>query len=332
MTTDQPVLSVLDLAPITEGSDAGTALRHTLDLARHAERWGYRRFWIAEHHNIPSVASSATAVVIGYVAGGTSRIRVGSGGIMLPNHSPLVIAEQFGTLEALYPGRIDLGLGRAPGGDRATSRALRRGPESADQFPDDVRRLQEYFGPRNPNAPVRAIPGEGLNVPMYMLGSSTFGAGLAAELGLPYAFASHFAPDALHAALRVYRTTFKPSATLKAPHVMIGVNVFAAATDEEAGLLFTSLQQQFLNLIRGQPHEVPPPDPDVGKRMNAFEKAHLDQMTRYSLVGSPDTVRLQLQKIVEETGADEIIATAQIYDHRARLESFRILADLAPQA
>ncbi len=320
--------SVLDLAPIPVGGSPATSFVNTLDLARHAEAWGYHRYWLAEHHSIPGVASSATAVLIGYVAGGTERIRVGSGGIMLPNHAPLIIAEQFGTLETLYPGRIDLGLGRAPGGDMATLLALRRTPHSADTFPDDVLELQAYFRPSSPGQPVRAIPGEGLDVPIYLLGSSLFSAGLAARLGLPFAFASHFAPDHLHAALELYRTRFQPSASLTKPYVMIGVNVFAADTDSEAKRLFTSLQQQFLNLIRGKPSEVPPPVASMEGRWSPSEQAHIERLTRYSVVGSASTLRQGLEELLAETQADEVIATAQMFDHAARLHSFEIAAQV----
>ncbi|HZN69511.1 MAG TPA: LLM class flavin-dependent oxidoreductase, partial [Tepidisphaeraceae bacterium] len=296
-------------------------------LARHAERWGYKRFWLAEHHNIPGVASAATAVLIAHVAAGTSRIRVGSGGIMLPNHSPLLIAEQFGTLESMHPGRIDLGVGRAPGGDMRTARALRRNLGSnADTFPEDLRELMSYFGPAAADQPVRAIPGAGLDVPVYLLGSSDFSARLAAELGLPFAFASHFAPDYLPVALELYRTHFKPSAMLAQPYVMVGVNVFAADTDEEARRLFTTLQQQFLNLIRGVPGPVPPPVDTMDGRWTEPEQRHVARMTRVSAVGSPATVRRKLEAIAAETGADELIATAQVYDHASRLRSFELAA------
>ncbi len=319
--------SVLDLAPIVQGGDAAQAFRNTLDLARHAERWGYHRYWLAEHHNIPGIASAATSVVIGYVAGGTSRLRVGSGGIMLPNHSPLVIAEQFGTLESLYPGRIDLGLGRAPGGDQLTARALRRGlGSSGDTFPQDVLVLQSYFAPAAPEQPLRAIPGAGLSVPLYLLGSSDFSARLAAEFGLPFAFASHFAPDYLHEAIAIYRRHFKPSAQLGRPHVMVGANVIAAGTDAEAKRLFTSLQQAFLGLVRGARSELPPPIDDMESRWSPLEAAHVQRMTRCSAVGSPRTVRRELEALIDATGADEIIATAQIFDHAARLRSFEIAA------
>ena len=321
-------LSILDLAPILPGQTAADSFRNTLDLAQHAEQWGYHRFWLAEHHNIPGIASAATAVLIGHVAGGTERIRVGSGGIMLPNHSPLVIAEQFGTLASLYPGRIDLGLGRAPGGDMATTLALRRSANSADRFPQDVQELQQYFRPARPNQTVRAIPGEGLEVPIYLLGSSLFSAQLAAQLGLPFAFASHFAPDLLHDALKQYRSHFEPSDVLAEPYVMVGMNLFAADTDTEARRLFTSLQQQFLNLVRGRPTLLQPPVDDMDTVWSPAEKVHVDRMTRYSVVGSAETVKQGLEQILAETQANELIATAQIYDHTARLRSFEIAAGI----
>lgn len=321
--------SVLDLAPIIEGGDAGLAFRNTLDLARHAEKWGYHRYWLAEHHNIPGVASAATSVVIGHVAGGTSRIRVGSGGIMLPNHAPLLIAEQFGTLEALYPGRIDLGLGRAPGGDQVTARALRRNlGSSGDTFPQDVLELQGYFHPTVKGQALQAIPGAGLSVPLYLLGSSDFSARLAAELGLPFAFASHFAPDYLQTALQIYRNNYKPSKQNPEPHAIVGVNVFAAETDEDARHLFTSLEQQFLNLIRGNPGAIRPPVPDMRLLWSLAEEQHVRRMTHYSLIGSAETVREKAEGLIRETGADEIIATAQIYDHAARLRSFEIFSEV----
>jgi luciferase family oxidoreductase group 1 len=321
--------SVLDLAPIIAGGDAGLSFRNSLDLARHAEKWGYHRFWLAEHHNIPGIASAATSVVIGHVAAGTSTIRVGSGGIMLPNHAPLVIAEQFGTLEALFPGRIDLGLGRAPGGDQLTARALRRNlGSSGDTFPQDVRELQEFFRPASKGQLLRAIPGNGLNVPLYLLGSSDFSARLAAELGLPFAFASHFAPDYLETALAIYRRDYTPASQDGKPHAIVAVNVFAAETDEEARVLFSSLQQQFLNLIRGIPGELQPPVADMSLRWSTAEELHVRRMMRYSLVGSPDTIRRGVEDLLKETAADEIIATAQIYDHAARLRSFEIFAEV----
>jgi len=330
MKNSSPLLySVLDLSPILAGETAAQSFRHSLNLAQQAEKWGYHRYWVAEHHNIPGVASAATSVVIGYIAGGTSSIRVGSGGIMLPNHAPLVIAEQFGTLESLFPGRIDLGLGRAPGGDQTTSRALRRGlGSSGDTFPDDVRELQRYLGPTQPGQKVRAVPGQGLNVPLYLLGSSLFSAQLAAEMGLPFAFASHFAPEMLYQALNIYRTRFQPSEVLEKPHVMVGVNVFAADTDPEAKRLFTSLQQVFLNLIRGWPRELQPPVDDIKKVWNPVEAAQVDRMTSCSVVGSPETLRSQLQTLLDNTGANEIIATAHIHDQQARLRSFEMASEI----
>lgn len=323
--------SVLDLAPILPGGSARDSFANTLDLAQHAERWGYTRFWLAEHHNIAGIASAATSVLIGHVAGGTERIRVGAGGIMLPNHAPLVIAEQFGTLESLYPGRIDLGLGRAPGGDAETARALRRYKESADRFPADLRELQGYFGPADATASVRAVPGQGLEVPIYLLGSSDFSARLAAKEGLPFAFASHFAPDFLETAIALYRGGFTPSAQLRSPYVMVGVNLFAADTDQEARRLFTTLQQAFLNLIRGVPGTLPPPVDTMDGRWNPSERAHVDHMTHYSVVGSAASIRRQLDAILEQTNADELIFTSQIHAHEARLHSFEIGAELMRQ-
>jgi luciferase family oxidoreductase group 1 len=319
-------LSVLDLAPIVEGGDAALAFRRSLDLARHAECWGYRRFWLAEHHGMPGIASAATAVVIGYIAAGTSTIRVGAGGIMLPNHAPLLIAEQFGTLASLFPGRIDLGLGRAPGSDQLTARALRRSPMAADTFPDDVVELLDYFRPAHPGRRVRAVPGEGLDVPVWILGSSLFGAQLAAELGLPYAFASHFAPAALGQALEIYRSRFKPSAQLERPHVMLGVNVFAAETDDAGRRLFTSLQQAFVNLRRGHPGKLPPPDDSFVERLTPGDRQMIDEMLSFTVAGSPATVRRGLEALVARTGADELMVTSQIYDHEARLRSYDLAA------
>ena len=319
-------LSVLDLAPIVEGGDAAEALARSLDLAQHAERWGYRRFWLAEHHGMPGIASAATAVVIGHVAAGTSTIRVGAGGIMLPNHAPLVIAEQFGTLASLYPRRIDLGLGRAPGSDQVTVRALRRSPLAAETFPEDVIELMRYFEPSRPGQMVQAVPGAGVDVPIWILGSSLYGAQLAAELGLPYAFASHFAPAALHQALEHYRSRFKPSDRLDRPHVMLGVNVFAAETDAEGRRLFTSLQQAFVNLRRGHPGRLPPPDEGFLERLPPGDRHMVDEVLSVSAVGSPDTVRQRLEEIVDRTGADELMLTSQIYDHGARLRSFELAA------
>jgi luciferase family oxidoreductase group 1 len=327
--------SVLDLAPIVEGGDAAQSFRNTLDLAQHAERWGYNRYWLAEHHNIPSVASAATAVVIGYVACGTSSIRVGAGGIMLPNHAPLIIAEQFGTLASLYPGRIDLGLGRAPGSDQTTARALRRPPTAGDTFPQDVLELMAYFHPE-PGQTVRAVPGAGLDVPIWILGSSLFGAQLAAALGLPFAFASHFAPTLLDQALAVYRSRFKPSPQLDRPYVMIGVNVFAADTDAEARPLFTSLQQAFVNLRRGQPAALAPPSDGYAERLPPYERALLDDVLAYSVVGGPDRVRRGLEAVIARTAADELMITSQVFDHAARLRSFEVTTEvrqtLAPVA
>ncbi|MHB1175364.1 MAG: LLM class flavin-dependent oxidoreductase [Sulfuriferula sp.] len=320
--------SILDLSPITEGSNAAQSFRNTLDLARHAERWGYQRFWLAEHHGMPGIASAATAVLIGHVAGGTSTIRVGAGGIMLPNHSPLVIAEQFGTLESLYPGRIDLGLGRAPGSDQLTARALRRNLASdADQFPQDVVELMDYFAATQRHA-VRAVPGAGLNVPIWILGSSLFGAQLAADLGLPYAFASHFAPAQMMQALALYRATFRPSAHLEKPYVMLGFNVFAADSEEEAQFLATSMQQAFVSLRSGHPKRLPPPENGYMNRIGPPERALLDQVLSCSAIGSSDTVKLKLEAFIEQTGADELMITSQIFDHSARLRSYEITANL----
>jgi len=321
-------LSVLDLAPIIEGRDAAYAFRNTLDLARHAEAWGYRRYWLAEHHNMPGIASAATSIVIAHVANGTKTIRVGAGGIMLPNHSPLAIAEQFGTLESLYPGRIDLGLGRAPGSDGLTARALRRNSlvDEAEAFPRDVLELIAYF--RDATGPVRAVPGAGLHVPIWILGSSLFGAQLAAALGLPYAFASHFAPGQMMQAIDVYRAQFRPSDQLERPYMMLGFNVFAADTDEEARLLFTSLQQAFVNLRRGQPGRLPPPSAGFEDQLTAAERAMIGQALSSSAVGSRDTIRRGLASFISRTGADELIITSQIFDHAARLRSYEITADL----
>ena len=319
--------SILDLSPITEGSDAAQSFRNTLDLARHAERWGYHRFWLAEHHGMPGIASAATAVLIGHVAGGTTSIRVGAGGIMLPNHSPLVIAEQFGTLESLFPGRIDLGLGRAPGSDHATARALRRNLASEDQFPQDVVELMDYFSSTQPHA-VRAVPGAGLNVPIWMLGSSLFGAQLAAALGLPYAFASHFAPAQMMQAIALYRSTFKPSAQLVKPYVMLGFNVFAADTSEEAQFLATSMQQAFVNLRSGHPGRLQPPMDGYLNRLNPQERSMLDQVLSCAAIGTRDTVAHTLKEFIGQTGADELMITSQIFDHSARLRSFEITAEI----
>ncbi|HEY0835934.1 MAG TPA: LLM class flavin-dependent oxidoreductase [Azospirillum sp.] len=325
---DPPALSVLDLAPVPLGFTPADALRNTLDLARHAERWGYRRYWLAEHHNMVGIASAATAVVIGHVAAGTSTIRVGAGGIMLPNHAPLVIAEQFGTLESLFPGRIDLGLGRAPGTDQTTLRALRRDPAAAEDFPQDVLELQALFGPLQPGQRVQAVPGTGLNVPLWILGSSLYGAQLAAMLGLPYAFASHFAPDALMQALQVYRESFSPSRQLDRPYAMVGVNVIAADTDAQARRLFTSAQQQFTNLVRGTRGQLPPPIDDIESYWSPMEKPQASRMLACSIVGSPDTVRRGLESFIARTGADELIVASAIHDHAARLHSYELLAEV----
>jgi luciferase family oxidoreductase group 1 len=323
-----PEFSVLDLAPVPEGATPADALRNTLDLARHVEALGYRRFWLAEHHNMVGIASAATAVVIGYVACGTRTIRVGAGGIMLPNHAPLIIAEQFGTLASLYPGRIDLGLGRAPGTDQRTLRALRRDPSSADSFPQDVLELQTLLGPLQPGQVVQAVPGTDTNVPLWILGSSLFGAQLAAVLGLPYAFASHFAPDALMQALQVYREKFQPSKQLDRPYVMVGANVVAAETDAEARRLFTSAQQQFTNLFRGTRSRLPPPIDDIEAYWSPAEKAQASRMLACSFVGSAETVRRGLEDFIAQTGADEVIVASAIYDHAARLRSYEILAEV----
>ena len=323
-------LSVLDLAPITQGSDASQSFRNTLDLARHCEAWGYTRFWLAEHHGMPGIASAATAVLIGHVAGGTARIRVGAGGIMLPNHSPLVIAEQFGTLESLYPGRIDLGLGRAPGSDQLTARALRRNLDSdPDAFPLDVQELADYFSDA-PRQPVRAVPGTGLKVPLWILGSSLYGAQVAAALGLPYAFASHFAPAQMMHAIEVYRARFTPSAQLARPYVMLGFNVFAADTLEEARFRATSMQQAFVNLRSGRPSAMPPPVEGYAERLGPAERAILDQVLSCSAIGTPDSVHKDIHAFLARTQADELILTSAIFDHAARLRSYEIAGQLLP--
>ena len=322
-------ISVLDLSPITQGGTAAQSLENTLDLARHAERWGYRRYWLAEHHNMPAVASAATSVVIAHVAGGTSTIRVGAGGIMLPNHSPLVIAEQFGTLESLFPGRIDLGLGRAPGSDQITAIALRRNT-SADTFPQDVVELLAYFREPVPPQKVKAVPGAGLNVPVWILGSSLFGAQLAAELGLPYAFASHFAPAQMMSAIQVYRSMFRPSEYLDRSRLMLGLNVVAADSDNGAQRLFTSHQQLFLGLRRGQLGPLPPPvDPDHFQGgLTPVERAELQHTLSTAVVGSPETVRAGVADFIRRTSPDELIVTGQIFDHSARVYSYEILQEV----
>jgi luciferase family oxidoreductase group 1 len=320
--------SILDLAPIVQGGTAADALRNARDLAQQAEGWGYRRFWMAEHHSMPGIASAATSVALAYVGGGTSTIRIGAGGIMLPNHAPLQIAEQFGTLESLFPGRVDLGLGRAPGTDQAAAHALRRNLNAdVNQFPRDVVELMNYLQPGEP-ARVRAIPGEGLSIPVWILGSSTFGAQLAAHLGLPYAFASHFAPGQMMEALHVYRTTFQPSAQLAEPYVMLGYNAFAADTDEEAALMATSLMQAFIALRGGTPGQLPPPAAGYYESLSPAQRAGLDHVLSCSAIGGPDKVHAAIQAFVERTGADELMITSQTYDHDARLRSFAIVAEL----
>ena len=320
----KPRLSVLDLCPITTGGSAALALRNSRDLAQHAERWGYERFWLAEHHNMPGVASAATAVAISFVAGGTTTLRVGAGGVMLPNHAPLIVAEQFGTLAALYPGRIDLGLGRAPGTDPLTARALRRDPSgSAESFPRDVLELMTYFDAEKPGQPIRAVPGAGLEVPIWLLGSSLYSAELAALLGLPFAFAAHFAPDLLEPALELYRSRFKSSKRLAAPYTLVCTNVYAADTDREARRLFTSLEQAFAALRRGQPIPLPPPVQEVSEDARA-----LPDLFRYAIVGGPSAVREGIEAFLAFTGADELMVTAMIYDHAARLRSFELVAEI----
>lgn len=320
-------ISLLDLSPIIEGGDASLALKNSRDLARHAETLGYRRFWLAEHHNMPGIASAATAVAIGYVAEGTSRIRVGAGGIMLPNHAPLIVAEQFGTLAALYPGRIDLGIGRAPGSDQGTARALRRNlMGDVDRFPEDVLELIDYFEPARPGQAIRAVPGSGLQVPVWILGSSLYGAQLAAALGLPYAFASHFAPEQLNEASRLYREQFRPSRWLAAPYLMLALNVFAAASDDEAVRLFTSQQLAFANLRRGRPGPLPAPVDDITRHLSPPEMAMVEHALAVRVVGSPTTVKAGITAFVERHGPDELILTANIHDHQARLRSFQIAA------
>jgi luciferase family oxidoreductase group 1 len=324
-----PPLSVLDLAPIVEGATPREALGNSLDLAQHVERWGYNRFWLAEHHNAIGIASAATAVVIAHVAAGTRTIRVGAGGVMLPNHAPIVIAEQFGTLEALHPGRIDLGLGRAPGTDQLTIHALRRDPTSADTFPQDVVELQRFLADAQPGQLVRATPGAGSRVPLWILGSSLFGAQLAAMLGLPYAFASHFAPDALLPALELYRSRFEPSEQLQQPYAMVGANAIVADDDATARTLFTSVQQSFANILRNRRGQLPPPIDDIESYWTPPEKERASAMLRRSYVGSPETVRAALDEFVAETNADELIVAAAIHDHTARLRSYELLAQLA---
>jgi len=322
-------LSILDLAPIVHGSDAAQALRNSLDLARHAERLGFRRFWLAEHHGMAGIASAATAVVIGHVASGTRTIRVGAGGIMLPNHAPLVIAEQFGTLESLYPGRIDLGLGRAPGSDMATMRALRRDPLAGEMFPQDVIELMEYFAPPQKGQPVRAVPGAGLEVPVWILGSSLFGAQVAASLGLPFSFASHFAPAMLDQAAAIYRREFKPSARCPKPYFMPAVNVFAAETEARARRLFSSVQQVFAALRRGRPTRLPAPVDDIRAVLEPHELSGLEQVLSVTVTGTPVMVRSGLEALAARTQADELMIVSQIYDHEERVRSLELTAAAA---
>jgi luciferase family oxidoreductase group 1 len=321
-------ISILDLVPVILGETPHEALRKSLDLAQRAEKFGYKRYWVAEHHNMTGIASAATSVVIGYLAGGTSTIRVGSGGIMLPNHAPLVIAEQFGTLASLYPDRIDLGLGRAPGTDHRTLRALRRDPMRESSFPDDVLELQHFLAPAESGQAVRAVPGAGTEVPIWILGSSTYGAQLAASLGLPYAFASHFAPDALLVALDIYRERFKPSKQLDQPYAMVGINVVVADTDDEASRLFTTVQQSFTNLVRGAGGKLQPPIDNIDDYWTAAEKQHASHMLKYSIAGSSETVRRELDDFVRLTAADELMIVTSIHDHRARVRSYELVAEL----
>ncbi len=324
-------VSILDLVPVRMGETPVEALPKALDLARHAERFGYRRYWVAEHHNMTGIASSATSVVIGYLAGGTSTIRLGSGGIMLPNHSPLVIAEQFGTLASLYPGRIDLGLGRAPGTDQATMRALRAHPQAAEHFPDDIQALQMLFGDIQPGQSIRAVPGAGTHVPMWILGSSTYGAQVAAHFGLPYAFASHFAPSDLDMAMRAYRQLFKPSEQLEQSYAMPCINVICADTDRKATRLFTSLQQRFTDMVRNRRGLLSPPIDDIETYWSPAEKAHAMRMLECSFVGSPETVRRELQAFIERTGANELMVSATVFEHEDRLRSYELLAEISQQ-
>ncbi|WP_199096327.1 LLM class flavin-dependent oxidoreductase [Dyella sp. ASV21] len=320
--------SVLDLAPVTEGSHASEAFANTLDLARRAETLGYTRYWLAEHHNMPGIASAATAVLIGYVAGGTSTIRVGAGGIMLPNHAPLQVAEQFGTLASLYPGRIDLGLGRAPGTDHPTARALRRYFDSAEQFPQDVAELLSYFEPATPTQAVRAVPGAGIEVPVWLLGSSLFSARLAAAMGLPFAFASHFAPDAMDEALALYRRDFRPSQRLQAPYAMLGINVVAAGSDAEAKRLFTTQQQSFINLRRGRPGLIPPPIDTIEDYWTPTEKFGVERALACAVIGDARTVQEGIEAFVARHRPDELMVTANVFEHEARCRSFAIVAEV----
>ena len=320
-------ISILDLSPIPEGSDAGVALRNSADLARHAEKLGYRRYWMAEHHNLPGIASAATAVALAHVAAATSTIVVGAGGVMLPNHAPLIIAEQYGTLAALHPGRVELAVGRAPGSDQNTARAMRRNLSGGDEFPQDVVELMHYFQTPEPNQAVVAVPGAGLNVPIWILGSSTYGAQLAAMLGLPYGFASHFAPGMMMDAIAIYRQRFRPSVHLDKPHVMLGLNLVAADTDDEARFLFTSTQQSFLNIRRGRPGKLPAPVENM--QIDAYGKAMLDDALSCAIHGGIDTIRRGLAAFAERTGADAFMVTSNIHDHGKRKRSFEILAEAA---
>jgi luciferase family oxidoreductase group 1 len=322
-------LSILELVRVTENSDARAALDNARDLASHAENWGYRRIWVAEHHNMPGIASAATSIVLGHIAAGTKNIRVGAGGIMLPNHAPYVIAEQFGTLARLFPGRIDLGLGRAPGTDQLTLRALRRPPEAAESFPQDVLELQAFLAPAGPNQRIQAVPAAGTDVPLWILGSSNFGAMLAAEFGLPYAFASHFAPEQLIPSLQIYRSRFKPSEQLDRPYAMVGVNIIAAESDSEARRLATTQQMSFTNLLRGARGLSQPPIDDIESYWSPLEKAQAARMLARSIIGAPDTIRSGIEALVAETGADELIVVSDVYDHATRLRSFKIIADAA---
>ena len=319
-------ISILELVRVTQGTDARGALNNARDLAGHAERWGYQRIWVAEHHNMPGIASAATSVVLAHIASGSSTIRIGAGGIMLPNHSPYVIAEQFGTLAQLYPGRIDLGLGRAPGTDQMTLRALRRDPEAAENFPQDVLELQAYLAPVSPGQRIQAVPAAGTEVPIWILGSSQFGAMLAAEFGLPYAFASHFAPNLLLPALNLYRSRFKPSAQLAKPYAMVGVNIIAAETDREARRLATTQQMSFADIFRGARGLSRPPIDDIESYWSPMEKAQAMQMLGRSIVGSTETVGAGMRALAAETGADELIIVSDVYDHAARLHSFELIA------
>ncbi|WP_162428360.1 LLM class flavin-dependent oxidoreductase [Pontibacter pudoricolor] len=328
-TLSDTAISVLDLVPVLAGKTPADSFKTSLDLAQHAEKWGYTRYWMAEHHNMPGIASSATSILIGHIAGGTKTIRVGSGGIMLPNHAPLVVAEQFGTLETLFPGRIDLGLGRAPGTDHVTAMALRRDLQGAgEDFPANLEELRSYLAPASAGQRVRAVPGEGLNIPIWLLGSSTFSAQLAGILGLPFAFASHFAPTLLHTALKIYRDSFQPSETLKEPYAMAGINVVAAETDDEARKLATSLYMSFLSVIRGTARQMQPPVDSMNDKWDMSEMYAVQQMLLYSFIGSPATVKSELEKFIESTGVDEVMVTSHIYDHAARLRSYEILAEL----